>query len=92
MVCLEAQNPNKEAPSLLFLSLPVVWTIGVMNHRDNTDDVGVVSKRWVLTPPKGLGTISTQKLRSSRLCATLAQGIGLSRNIAVTTSKAFLQP
>jgi hypothetical protein len=25
--------------------------------RDNTDDVGLVSKRWVLTPPKGLGTI-----------------------------------
>ena len=25
--------------------------------RDNTDDVGLVSKRWVLTPAKGLGTI-----------------------------------
>jgi hypothetical protein len=39
--------------------------------RDNTDEVGLVSKRWVLTPPKGLGTIFRLELGSSCLCATL---------------------
>ena len=60
--------------------------------RDNTDDVGFVSPKWVLTPPKGLGSISTLKLRSSCLRATLAEGIELSRIIIVTTSKASFHP
>jgi hypothetical protein len=60
--------------------------------RDNTDDVGLVSKRWVLTPLKGLGTISILELRSSCLRATLAKCIGLSSVILVTTSKASFHP
>ena len=63
-----------------------------MNNWDNTDDVGLVSKRWVLTPPKGLGTIFVLELRSSRLCATLAEHIGLSRITLVPTLKVSLYP
>ena len=92
MVCLEPQNPTKEAPSLLFLSHSVVLTIVVMSNGDNTDDVGLISKRWVLTPPKGLGIISTLELLSSRLCATLTKRVGLSRIVRATTSKVSFHP
>src|SRR6185436_13219865 len=60
--------------------------------RNNTDDVGLIAPKGVLTPPKVLGTISTIELRFSSPCATLAEADGLSRTILVTTSKAPCHP
>jgi len=33
------------------------FSIGMHHQTDNTDDVGLFLKRWVLTPPKVLGKI-----------------------------------
>jgi hypothetical protein len=49
-------------------------------------------QRWVLTPPKGLGTISSLHLRLQYLCASLAERVDLSRISLVTTSKVPLHP
>jgi hypothetical protein len=46
------------------MSCPLVESIERCRVGDNTDDVGLFVKRWVLTPPKGLGTISPGNLRS----------------------------
>jgi len=42
----------------------------------------------VLTPPKGLGTIFALELRFLRMCATLAEDVGLSRIILIISSNA----
>ena len=89
---LKTVNPaSRPLPSCSFPIL-FLMTIGGTNNRDNTDDVGFVSQRWVLTPPKGLGNISTLVVRSSCFCATMPEHIGLSSIILVMTSKAFFDP
>jgi hypothetical protein len=62
--------PRKKGILILFFTLTAPDSVRILltsclsgesierrRLRDNTDDVGLVSKRWVLTPPKGLGTI-----------------------------------
>ena len=92
LFCLETLNPaSRPLPSCSFPIL-FLMTIGGTNNRDNTDDVGLVSQKWVLTPSKGLGIISTLVLRSSYLRAILVEHIGLSSIVLVMTSKATFNP
>lgn len=39
--------------------LTSLGTIGDANHVDNTDYVGLLSPMYILTPSKGLGTLSS---------------------------------
>jgi hypothetical protein len=52
MVWLKIQNPNKEAPSLLFLSHSIVYTIGGTINGNNTDDVGLAAPKVGVDSPK----------------------------------------
>jgi len=89
---------RKTEPNNQGLPLNMFHTIGWGRNRDNTEDVGLVppkcgcwlSLKW-LTPPKGLGSIST--LKSHFFSSVMAWKHGGSFSIVLLpTSKALLQP